>query len=103
MKLVAMNIKDDDGMDSKEYDGSPCVYLNDDQVEALGIKNMPAPGTVFTLQARAVVRSVTATAEEPDEVAAEGKGPDISLTLCLTDIGIEPTSSAGTASALYGG
>ena len=103
MNLTSMNIKDDNNSVSpSDYDPSPRVYLSDDQVEALGIKAMPAPGTVFMLHARAVVSSVTASAEEPDEVAAEGKGPDISLTLCLCEVGLEATSSPGTAKALYG-
>lgn len=105
MQLVSMNIKDDDASVSSDYDPSPCIYLTDDQVEALGINGMPPPGTVFTLQARAVVTSVTASAEEPDEVAEEGNAPDVSLSLRLTDIGLggAKADSAKTATVLYGG
>ena len=104
MKLVSMNTGDA-GPDMASYDCCPCIYLNDDQVEALGIKGMPAPGTVFTLQARAVVTSVTAHAEEADEVATEGTKPDVSLSLKLVEMGVAAAgaSSAEQATMLYGG
>jgi hypothetical protein len=101
--MVSMNIKSDDAVESAEYDPSPCIYLNDDQVEALGITTMPAPGTTFTMTARVVVRSVTATAEEPEEVAAEGTAPDISLTLCVAEMELAPAAAPadGMAVRLY--
>lgn len=106
MKMASMNTGSEPSCaPCGEYDPSPCVYLNDDQVEALGIKGMPAPGTVFTLQARAVVTRVSAEAEEADETATEGKQPDVCLTLKLTDMGVA-TASAGDgerATMLYGG
>lgn len=106
MTLVPMNICPDDyACPSSDYDASPCVYLNDAQVEALGIKTVPAPGTVYQLQARAVVQSVTASAEEPDEVVTEGQAPDIRLTLVLTAIGLAPgagKSDTEVAASLYG-
>ena len=103
MQMVSMNIKPEaDDAVPEGYDSRPCLYLNDDQVEALGIKGMPAPGTVFTLQCRAVVTRVTAEAEEADEVAKEGNAPDVNLTLCITDMGAS-LSGADAASMLYGG
>jgi len=100
--MISMNIKSDDGPVS-EYDASPCIYLNDDQVEALGIKGMPAPGTVFKLVCRAVVKQVSATAEEADETATEGNAPDVSLTLCITDMEASQGKDSGElATALYG-
>lgn len=85
-------------------DCCPCIYLSTEQTEALGIKGMPAPGTVFMLQARAVVTSMTATAEESDEVAKEGAAPDISVSLKLVEMGVSPQSTSDTerASVLYG-
>jgi hypothetical protein len=88
--------------EAPSYDCCPCIYLNDDQVEALGIKGLPAPGTVFTLQCRAVVESITARAEEADEKAAEGGKPDVSLSLKITDMAAS-RSGGDTASMLYGG
>lgn len=102
--MVNMDIKDDDAeQPSVDYDRSPCLYLSDDQVEALGITAMPAPGTSMAMHARVVVRSVTASAEEPDEVAAEGNKPDISLVLCVVEMELTPPAATGsTASRLYG-
>lgn len=103
MQMVSMKTGDHEpSCTVGEYDPSPCIYLNDDQVEALGIKGMPPPGTVFTLQCRAVVTSVTARAEEGGEKAAEGDAPDVNLSLKITDMA---ASRAGgdTASMLYGG
>lgn len=103
MSMVSMKTEDDgDATVPGGYDCCPCIYLNDDQVEALGIKGMPPPGTVFTLQCRAVVTSVTARAEESDEKAKEGGAPDVNLSLKITDMS---ASRAGgdSASMLYGG
>jgi hypothetical protein len=98
--MISMNTKPDESM--AEYDCCPTIYLNDDQVEALGIKGMPAPGTVMMLTARVVVTRVTAEAEEPDEAAAEGRAPDISLSLKITDMEVtKQNSSQDIADALY--
>ena len=80
----------------------PTIYLNDDQVEALGITTMPAPGSVLMLRVRAVVSRVMASAEEADETEAEGTGPDISLTLTCTDMEVTSGGKGNTAAALYG-
>lgn len=99
--MVSMNIKPEPGEleTSAEYDPSPVLYLNDDQVEALGIKGVPAPGVVFSLRCRAVVTGVRAEGEEPGE--GEGDAPDVSLTLRITDM--EATrSEASATSVLYG-
>ena len=105
MKMASMNTGDDYAVSPSMPDCCPCLYLNDDQVEALGIKGMPPPGTVFTIQARAVVTSVTARAEEADEAATEGTKPDVSLSLKITDMGASAasTSDAERATMLYGG
>ena len=96
--MVSMDIKPeaDDAGDSR-----PCLYLNDDQCEALGITTPPQPGQVFLIQAKAVVSRVTAEAEEADEVATEGNTPDVYLTLCITDMDMT-AQAADMASRLYG-
>lgn len=81
-------------------DGSPCIYLSSDQCEALGITGMPAPGTVFQLEARAMVTSMTASAEDPSE--GEGDAPDISVSLKLVALGVAPDGGASAAQVLYG-
>lgn len=104
MNLVPMNIKSDNGgcMPCGSSDSSPCIYLTDDQVEALGIKGIPNPGAVFMLQAKAVVDSVTASAEDPTE--GEGTAPDVRLSLRLTDMAVSGTRTADDlAKKFYGG
>ena len=99
--MAKMNTKSDDMVaPSDDYDSSPCIYLSDDQVEALGIKTPPAPGKVYQLQVVAVATSVTATMEEADEAAEEGNAPDVRLTLKLTDITIMD-SGKSIADTLY--
>jgi hypothetical protein len=102
--VINMNIKSDDSpcCGSSDYNASPNIYLTDEQCEALGITTAPAPGTVYMLKVRAVATRVTAEAEEADEVKTEGAGPDISLTLQLTDIEIVTGGGKDAASMLYG-
>lgn len=99
-----MNIKGDDTVSqAPDYDTSPVIYLSDDQVEALGITDIPKPGKSYTLRVVAVAVSVTASQEEPGEVEDEGEteGPEVRLTLKLTDIEIVD-SGKSIASSLYG-
>ena len=102
MSMVSMKTRPEPDDAPSGYDCCPCLYLNDDQVEALGIKGMPPPGTVFTLQCRAVVERVSAEAEEADEKATEGSAPDVSLSLKITDMAAS-RSGGDAASMLYGG
>lgn len=90
--------------DALEYDERPRIYLSDDVVEKLGLSGIPAPGTVFMMQARVVAERVTAEAEEVEEVATEGNKPDVSICLILTDVGLTPqkVSDKDRAKALYG-
>ena len=66
MALVSM--KTDDGMAEamapSPYGYGLCLHLNDDQCEALGIKQPLAAGAVVMLMARAYVKEATARAEE---------------------------------------
>ena len=85
-------------------DERPRLYLNDDVVEKLGLRGIPAPGTVFTLQARVVAERVTAEAEEADEASTEGAAPDVSMCLVITDMALQEgaMSAERAASILYG-
>jgi len=105
MQMVDMTkVKSDDYAMPMSQDCCPCIYLSDEQVEALGIKGMPAPGTAFTLQAHAVVTSMTARAEEASEAATEGTAPDVSLSIKLVAMAMTPagTTDSDRASVLYG-
>lgn len=96
--MTKMAIKSDDGYECP----SPVIYLNDDQVEALGIKGLPAPGTTYTLTVQAVATQVTASVEEPDEKDEEGSEPDVALALTLTDIEVSNQQGPDAAQVLYG-
>lgn len=105
MNLVSMKTEPESyGVDAVAPDCCPRIYLTDDQVEALGITGMPPPGTVFMIQAKAVVTRTSAHAEEAEEVPTEGMKPDVCLDLKITDMGVQraSASNAEVAKALYG-
>ncbi len=91
MALVSM--KTDDGMGEpvapSPYGYGLCLHLNDDQCEALGIKQPLAAGSVVMLTARAFVREATASVEED----GDDKGPDVRLGLQITDMEVKPQTS----------
>lgn len=91
MALVSM--KTDGGMSEtvaeSPYGYGLCLHLNDDQCEALGIKQPLAAGAVVMLTARAFVREATARAEED----GDDKGPDVSLGLQITDMEVKPQAA----------
>lgn len=100
-----VSMKTDDSSDC--YSSSPNPYgyglsirLNDDQVEALGIKTPPPAGTVFMVTARAVATSVTQNVEEAGE-ADDDTGPDICMELQITDMELKGEGS-DPAARLYG-
>lgn len=101
MALVSMNTVED-GPEVEAPDCCPTIWLNDDQVEALGIKGIPKPGTTMRLVCNAVITAVRAEAEEAEEAMTEGKGPDVYLTLKITEMeASHPSSDADIASVLY--
>ncbi len=100
--MVSMDIKKE-GLEEVpgSYDCCPVIHLNDDQVEALGIKGIPVPGTGVRLVCMAVVQSVRAEAEEADE-KEKPSGPDVYLTLKITDMeATQPTKPSDMAAGLY--
>lgn len=107
MQMVSTKIEGEAyAAEAPVYHGRPRLYLCDDLVEKLGLQGIPAPGTVFNLQARVVATEVTARAGEADEVAAEGTAPDVSLCIVFTDMGLEKAEGMGaerSATLLYGG
>lgn len=90
-----MNVKDDDDggccdCSPSDYDPSPCIYLTDAQVAALGITTSPGAGTKLKITALAIVQSVTESAYEGDE-------KEISLSLKITDMEFGAVSSSGAS------
>lgn len=79
------------------------ISLENEQLAALGIKDMPKTGETMTIQA---VAKVTRCSEEE----REGSEPSRSMSLQITDLGLdapekkrEPIDKEATARALYGG
>jgi len=92
MKLASLKT-DDSGMcepcPPNPYGYGTCISLNDDQCEALGITTPIPAGTVVSIQAVAVVESVTESVERD----GDDTGNDVSMRLQLTDMGISPMKS----------
>jgi hypothetical protein len=79
-----------------------CIQLNDGQCEALGFKAPLPAGQVVRLQAMAVVTESTSSVE----MDGEDKGPDVRMSLQITDLEVTPKggkSAGDLAGALYGG
>lgn len=75
------------------------LYLGEDECDKLGLKNALPPGTIVMVQAMAIVQSTTESVESDGDDA----GNDISMSLQITDLGIEPQGTAtDAASRLYG-
>ena len=104
MKLVSMKRADDDDMDmvpysSPNYGYGLSICLNEDQCEALGITKALRAGSKVTVQGMGIVTSST---ESVTREAGES-GSDITLTIQLTDMGLQQQGKASNAAAiLYG-
>ena len=83
------------------YDGCPCIYLSDDQCEALGfdLTNLPKPGAVMEAMIRFTVCRVSASQNDGDEA---GPDNDVTMDLKVTDMGIT-SSGKSAAETLYKG
>lgn len=103
MKLVSLkNVSDDSdyaSMPREQYGYGLRIYLDDDQCEALGITKALRAGTQVKIQATAIVCSSTESVEDDGDDA----GPDVSLSLQITDMGLEAgTVLRNAAEVLYG-
>ena len=102
MALVDLNVKPEYSEPS-EYSYCPCIYLSEEQCEALGISGAIDAGTVIGLKLRAVVTRSTTSIDN----AGDDDGPDVSLALEVThgEIIAPPAATEGAtaAKALYGG
>ena len=75
------------------------IYLCEDDCEKLGITKGLRAGTKVTLQASAIIVSSTESVESDGDDA----GNDISLSLQITDLGLQPQGVVRNAAAeLYG-
>lgn len=69
------------------------LCLDDDQCEALGLKQPLPAGTIVMLQAKAIVVSATQSVEDD----GDDKGPDVSMSIQITDLALEPEGTASDA------
>lgn len=87
-------------MPMEQYGYGLRVYLDCDACEKLGITKALRAGTEVTLQARAIVVSSTESIEGDRD---EKEGTDISLSLQITDMGLNVgTVRRDAAAELYG-
>ena len=104
MKLISMQKEADDYGDRPycmpaKYGYGLTLYLDEDQCEALGISKALNAGTQVTLQANAIVTSATETLERD----GDDKGPDVSISLQITDLGLNAGGVLkNAATLLYG-
>ena len=68
--------------DAPKYPWGLQICLNDDSLEKLGVKTLPAAGTEVTIVAKAVVAGTS-------ERQTEGEGTKASMDLQITDLQID--------------
>lgn len=101
MKMSAEEAKEYSGLVSEanapEYPYGLMIDLNDDSLEKLGIKDLPAVGAEMTLMARVVVTRVSSNQTQGGEAEA-------CVGLQITDMELNrPAGGSTMASRLYGG
>ena len=102
MKLV--NMKMDAAEYTEEllrpnYSYGICLNLSEDQCDLLGIDRALPPGTLLKIEAVGIVERATESLERD----ADDKGNDISLSVQITEMGLEPAGTAqNAADILYG-
>lgn len=80
-----------------EYPYGLCLRLGKEEMAKLGIKGLPSVGDAFMIEAKSVVKTVSASAGEGGDYA--------SVELQITDLGLDSDSEDKTkkrASSLYG-
>lgn len=106
--MISMKMSDEE---KKEY-GSPslvsgqsdypyglCLTLDDEQLESLGINDLPEAGKSMVIQARVLVTNVNQRPDDDDD----GK-PEATIQLQITDMEIGPDRQEdGKAKRLYSG
>ena len=84
--------------DAPKYPWGLCITLNDDSLDKLNVKTLPAVGTEVTIVAKATVSRTS-------ENATEGSGNCASMDLQITDMqidGLEADLFGRAAEMLYG-
>jgi hypothetical protein len=84
--------------DAPKYPWGLCISLNDESLEKLGVKTLPAVGTDVTIIAKATVSGTS-------EFSTEGEGSRASMDLQITDLqvdGMDRDLFGRAAKMLYG-
>jgi hypothetical protein len=84
--------------DAPKYPWGLSICLNDDSLDKLGVKTLPAVGTEVTIVAKATVAATR-------ESATEGDGSQASMDLQITDMQIDGLNAdlfGRAAEMLYG-
>jgi hypothetical protein len=100
MSMVSMNVEREDYAQPMAPNYCPCIYLTEEQVEALGLKDNPPPAG-GNVGIRAIARVVSKT--EDADLDGDGDGIDVRLTLEITEMEVTRGSMPSAAAALYGG
>jgi len=103
MKIISMKSTDDDdyGMccSPSSFGYGLQISLSEDQCEALGISKAMAAGTGVTLSGKGIVVSSTESVSRE----GEGDGPDVCVSIQITDLGVQDTGKIkNAAQVLYG-
>lgn len=83
-------------VESNQYPWGLCITLDNETIQKLGIKGLPAVESTMMLHARVEVK----TTNSSDEAGGEKRR---SMSLQITDMGLEEENKKETADALYGG
>lgn len=98
MAMVSMETDESfDSPQSGKYGYGLTLHLNDDQCEALGIKQPLRAGAKVSIKAAACVMNVTESVEDD----GDDTGNDVSMCLQITDMELMNTGQEDPASMLY--
>jgi len=84
--------------DAPRYPWGLCITLNDDSLEKLGVKGLPAVGTAVTIVAKAEVSRTS-------DYQTQGNESEMSMDLQITDLqidGLDVDLFGRAAEMLYG-
>lgn len=82
--------------DEPQYPYGLCLHLGKDELEKLGVKELPDVGTPVMISAKAFVKSTSA-------YNTQGDGKSMSAELQITDMELMPGEKKDPASVMYPG
>ena len=82
--------------DEPQYPYGLCLHLGKDELEKLGVKELPDVGTPVMISAKAFVKSTSA-------YNTQGDGKTMSAELQITDMELMPGEKKDPASVMYPG